>query len=59
MTSGDDQGEPQRPNLLQRLGGHSVGMGSVLCVSAISVMTSHCTGATMRVVGKMGSGERG
>ncbi len=40
------------------LGGHSVGMGSVHCVSAISVMTSHCTGATIRVVGKMGSGER-
>ncbi len=41
------------------LGGHSVGMGSVPCISAISVMTFHCTGATMRVVGKMGSGERG
>ncbi len=41
------------------LGGHSVGMGSVPCVSVISVMTSHCTGATMRVVGKIGSGERG
>ncbi len=41
------------------LDGHSVGMGSVSCVSAISVMTFHCTGATMRVVGKMGSGERG
>ncbi len=41
------------------LGGHSVGMGSVPCVSAISVMTSHYTGATMRVVGKMLSGERG